>query len=488
MVITDELLQNFQRCQRRAFLDQYVNISHQDPVSDYVRKLQHDSLIHQTKVLSDYPAERPYYPPKDWDAGFDATLNLMKAGAHYIERAVLQVQYIDPTTSAPVTLIGRPKLLVRQPGQSIFGNWIYVSTDIKLGKRPKADYQIGAAFHAYLLAHIQGQWPESSWLILRYNREYEVNLADQLPKFEEILVDCITMVQQQQEPAVFISRNRCDLCHWFSHCYSIAQKEEHLSLLPGVTPSRYAHLQRLNLTTVEALAHATSPSLSSLPGFGQQTAYKLVRQAQSTYYNKALKLESPAKGLDYPPLHQWIPTAPVELYFDIESAPEGLIYLHGVVVVDRTTNTTTFHGLMAAEPEEEEVIWQQFLALTARYPTAPIFHFCPYEVQTVKKLGEMYGTPLSVIDPLVQRFVDLHDRVVHAATLPIESYALKAIARWVGFEWRDAQANGAQSIFWYDQWLETGDRTYLNHILCYNEDDCRATWKVKDWLVEFLQN
>ncbi|NEQ95852.1 MAG: TM0106 family RecB-like putative nuclease [Cyanothece sp. SIO2G6] len=484
MVFTDELLLHYQRCQRRAFLDRYADPAKRAPISDYVRKLQHDGVVHQTKILSGYTTHRPHYPPQNWEAGFAATLELMQAGVHYLERPVLQVHYSDQ-----LTFRSRPKLLIRQPGISRLGDWTYLPADIKLGKRPKADYQIVAAFHAYLLAQIQGRWPTSSWLILRHGNRYIVKLPDQIPKMEMAIAQSLEMLQAVREPKVFISRNRCDLCHWFSHCYDVAQAEAHLSLLPGVTPSRYAHLQSLNLTTVEALAQATIPSLASLPGFGNHTAHKLVRQAQATHQNRALRLPANANEISRPSLHQWIPTAPVELYFDIESAPEqGLIYLHGVVVVDRETHTQTFHGLMAESPDAEGDIWQQFLDLMAQYPTAPVFHFCPYEAQTVRKLGETYGTPEPTIDTLLQRFVDLHDRVIHSVTLPIESYALKAIARWVGFEWRDAGANGAQSIFWYDQWLETGDRTYLDHLLRYNEDDCLATWKVKDWLVQFLQD
>jgi predicted RecB family nuclease len=121
------------------------------------------------------------------------------------------------------------------------------------------------------------------------------------------------------------------------------------------------------------------------------------------------------------------------------------------------------------------------------YPTAPIFHFCPYEVQTVGKLAKQYGTPSDRIQPLLPRFVDLHELVTLVATLPVESYALKHIARWLGFEWRDASANGAQSIYWYAQWLQTGDRSFLEAIQTYNEDDCRATYLIKKWLGEFLQ-
>jgi len=46
-----------------------------------------------------------------------------------------------------------------------------------------------------------------------------------------------------------------------------------------------------------------------------------------------------------------------------------------------------------------------------------------------------------------------------------------------------------QCIYWYDQWLETGDRTFLGDVIQrYNEDDCRATRHIKDWLVNFVQD
>jgi uncharacterized protein len=56
----------------------------------------------------------------------------------------------------------------------------------------------------------------------------------------------------------------------------------------------------------------------------------------------------------------------------------------------------------------------------------------------------------------------------------------------LGFEWRGNSANGAQCICWYNQWLETGDRAYLDTIVRYNEDDCRATYVAKAWLADFL--
>lgn len=481
--ITDTLLFNYQRCRRRAYLEVYGDNNHCDSPSDYLLKLRQDSLAHQLEILGNEPAFKPDYPRQDWLAGAAATLDLMQQGVDRIIQGVLVTSLENG-----INLVSCPNLLIKQPGQSIWGDWQYVPMDIRLGKRPKVDYQIAAAFHAYVLAAVQGTWSET-WLILKQRGAYNVNLTEMLPRMQEILQECIDTFQRQEEPEVFIAHNRCDLCQWLSHCYGIAQSQQHLSLLPGVTPSRYALLKELGLVTLEDLASANPKLIELLPGFGTQVAHRLIRQAKAVLHNQALPDLVPPHSLSYPLLstHE-LPTASVELYFDIEAAPEqNLVYLHGILVVDRLNQTETFHALLAETQADEPQVWEQFLELVWRYPTAPIFHFCPYEVQTVKRLAEQYNTPSHYIAPLLPRFVDLHERVTRVAILPIESYALKPIARWVGFDWRDPDANGAQSICWYAQWRETGDRTHLDAILRYNEDDCRATYWVKNWLVEFCQ-
>jgi uncharacterized protein len=488
LVITDEVLLNYQRCQRRAYLDSHGDRTLRDQPTDYLLKLRQDSLGHQLQVLNQYQSiHQPSYTRHNWEAGVEATLNLMRQGVDQISQGVLHLAYSDQ-----LHFISYPKLLTKQPGSSFFGDWIYVPVDIKLGKRPKLDYQIVSAFHAYLLAFTQGAWPESSGLILRQQRFYEVDLTVMLPKMEEVLHDCLNRLRSPQEPEVFISHSRCDLCHWYSHCYSQAQQEKHLSLLPGVTPTRYEQLQAMQLVTLEALAATPPKSLEGLPGFGSQVAHKLVRQAQSTLRNEALPCPDNLHRMTTPPERlltpEELPTAAVELYFDIEAAPEyDLIYLHGVLVVDRMAGTQEFHALLAEAPDQERAAWEQFLDLVWRYPHAPIFHFCPYEVQTIHKLAKAYQTPFHLIEPVVERCVDLHERITRVVAMPIESYALKSIARWIGFDWHDQDANGAKSIYWYDRWMNTGDRSFLNAILRYNEDDCRATYHVKDWLIDFIE-
>lgn len=497
MLIDAEQLINYQRCRRRAYLDVHGDLDQRDSTSEYVLKLVQDSQANQRTVLSDQAIAQPNYPPRDWQAAAAATLELMRQGVDRIHQGILLTESEDG-----IILKSNPDLLVKHPGISDFGDWLYVPTEIKLGKRPKLEYQVAVAFHAMVLAEVQGAWMETAWLTLRDRGDYSVDLWEVLPRMQEILAECIQMLVQQQEPEVFIARSRCSLCHWLSACHAIAKNDYHLSLLPGVTPTRYVQLQALNLLTVKALAETKPSYLEPLPGFGKEAAHKLVRQAFSVMHDRALIIEESLQPSGNDSLHRYLelpihayhnflaellPTAPIELYFDIEAEPTlNLIYLHGVVVVDRQANTQTFHALLAERPEDEVLVWHQLLELFKRYPAAPIFHFCPFEVQTVERLAKLYGTPHSHIKPLLERFIDVHERITRLVTLPVESYALKQIARWLGFDWRDPAANGAQSICWYAQWLSTGDRAHLDAILTYNEDDCLATHHIKEWLVGFL--
>jgi len=482
--ITDDLLFDFQRCQRRAYLNVFGDIQERDPPSDYLKKLRQDSLAHQVTVLGAEGTRSPSFPPGDWWAGAIATLDLMRQGVERIARGVLLMHH-----QPGVWLVSSPDLLIKQPGASAFGDWQYIPSDIRLGKRPKLDYQLTAAYHAYVLAQVQEAWSAESWLVLRQRGAYAVYVADLLPQMREILDNCVDILRLQQEPEVFIAHNRCDLCHWFSHCYKRAEQEAHLSLLPGVTPSRFQYLRNLQLTTLEDLSTIVPRLLEPLPGFGTQVAYRLIQQARATLQNRALPRPLfPGEDPQLLLTPGELPSAPIELYFDIEAAPEqNLVYLHGVLVADRTDQSEEFYALMADGPAEEGIIWEQFLALMDQYPDAPVYHFCPFEVQTVRRLAAQYGTPSEEVEAILERFVDLHERVTRVAVLPVESYALKAIARWLGFNWRDADANGAQSIFWYAEWRRTGDPTYRDAILRYNEDDCLATFHVKNWLTDFIR-
>ncbi|HAC62573.1 MAG TPA: recombinase B [Cyanothece sp. UBA12306] len=492
MLLTDILLLDYKRCQRRSFLNVYGDPLERNSERDFLLKLRQESQNHIASTLKNfYPHyQKPESGFTTWEDRAKATENLMAQGVNCIYQGTLFESNlpIESPSYQPSLFVddyefnclGKPHLLIKQSGNSKFGDWSYYPISIHLGRRPKPEYKIVAAFYAQLVGNLQKTVPPTPVLILRQQNHYPVDLEQWLPKLHDTVQECMEMLIQSQEPEVFISRQRCNLCHWYNHCYAIAQSQQHLSLVPGVTPSRYQFLLGMGVETVESLADTSPINMAEV--MGKEVANKLQKQALAIVNNEAIRHSRFPENIK-----RLIPSNDIELYFDIEAEPElNLDYLLGILLVESSTQREIFYPFLAETPEAEGEIWQQFLDLVNSYQDAPIFHFSDYEVETIKRLGRLYETPRGQINALLTRFIDLHHRVTTSAILPVESYSLKSLANWIGFEWRDRGIGGDQCVWWYDQWLKTGDRTFLNSIVRYNEDDCRATFYLKNWLIEFL--
>jgi predicted RecB family nuclease len=81
-------------------------------------------------------------------------------------------------------------------------------------------------------------------------------------------------------------------------------------------------------------------------------------------------------------------------------------------------------------------------------------------------------------------WIDLHD----LAKVQIQTegpLGLKQLAASAGFQWRDVNPSGEASMLWYEVATRGGDDEAAlsrQRILDYNEDDCRATKSLRDWL------
>ncbi len=479
MLLTDDLLLNFKRCERRAFLNLYGNQQEKSPEKDFLMKLRKENQL-QIKA---YLGKRPYTEPqaKDWESRAVETEALMAAGTECIYRGVLLHHFDcwEGTDIDQLTLIGRPTILLRQPGESRWGKWHYRPVNVKLGQRPKPEYKLTAMLHTFLLETIQGRSPRLTQLILRSNRPHNVDRDTWSPRLQSAIRDCINLLSTSAEPEVFISRQRCHLCAWHKHCYAIAQDQQHLSLVPGVTPTRYESLQDIGVQTLESLANSSSKYLGQ--HLGADVAMQLQLQARAIVHNQVFwRVNRPNKLKP-------IPQSDIELFFDIEAEPDRSIdYLLGLHIVNRQTQTQEFRAFVAESLEQEEQIWHEFVAFIETFPDAPIFHFSPYEKDTLNRLGKKYGTNSRRLQAVVNRLMDLHQWVTKYVIFPVESYSLKSLANALGYQWREAGVSGDQTVCWYDQWLETGDRQLLEAIVRYNEDDCRATYHLKAWLTDFI--
>ncbi|WP_036484734.1 TM0106 family RecB-like putative nuclease [Myxosarcina sp. GI1] len=499
MLLTDYLLLNYKRCSRRTFLDIYGDFAVRDPEKEFLLKLKRENQAHIRQILAarSQTYRQPEVSRHNWQLNFQQTVALMAQGADCIYGGMLALNWLEwqditirtnrearftidwESIFGSLTFLAAPSLLLKQPGYSKFGDWQYIPVNIKLGRRPKPEYKLIAAFNGQILAAIQEAIPTESRLILRQGDEYNVSLEFWQPKMQMTVADCLQVLAEKAKPEVFISRQKCNLCHWYSYCYATAQAQQHLSLVPGITPKRYQDLKEFGVNNLESLATVSQHQLQEI--VGSDIADRLRQQVRAIIEGQAIVKSSYNR-------HQLLlPTAEIELYFDIEAEPERQIdYLLGVLIVDRDRNQQQFHAFLAETTQDEGKIWQQFWDFVSLYPDAPIFHYSEYEVDTVKRLARLYGTPKTESKALLSRFVDLHQQIMNSVVFPVESYSLKSLANWIGFDWRDTEASGDISVCWYDSWLATGDRAWLELILRYNEDDCLATYRLKDWVVNFL--
>jgi predicted RecB family nuclease len=185
-----------------------------------------------------------------------------------------------------------------------------------------------------------------------------------------------------------------------------------------------------------------------------------------------------------------LPINQKEVFFDIEADPmRDVVYLHGFVERDYASPATaTFKPYFANGIEsihEEAAFKGAWEFITARVQDSTIYYYSKYERTEYKKLAQKYPTVCSVAD--VEAFfanpvmIDLYFDVIKRATeWPLSSQSIKAIAKYLGFHWRDPNPSGAASIEWYNRWIETSDPLIKQRILDYNEDDCIATGIVVD--------
>ncbi len=125
----------------------------------------------------------------------------------------------------------------------------------------------------------------------------------------------------------------------------------------------------------------------------------------------------------------------------------------------------------------------------ARYPDMHIYHYAPYEPTALKRLMGRYGTREEEVDRLLREgvMVDLLRAVRQSLRASVESYSIKKMEQFYGFEREIDLRDAGSSIVAFEQWLELGEgdrpeATHLDRIERYNRDDVVSNLRLRDWL------
>lgn len=395
------------------------------------------------------------------------TLKYMKNGEELIYQGVISCIDRD------VRLKGRPDFLKKCPGSSNFGDYHYIPIEIKNStKCDKPEYKKQLMLYALILESIQGHRPVAGGFINKSKEEMSCELTDRLLKDTNETIGNILSILRGEEPPLKITKAALDT-PWAKVLFDNAFKKSDISLLYDIRSSVVSGLNSEGIDTLNKMAECDVDSLPKIKGANIDTLNRLQKQAKSLVNNVIIPISKPA-----------IPDAKIKIYFDIEGDPLlGVEYLFGFWIV-KEGEESIFKYFLAEKPEDEGKMWGDFLMWlkAGNIDNYKVYHFHHYEKTQLAKLANKYGGS-DQLNQFVDNLVDLSPAVINSYIFPIYFYSIKDIAKHLKFQWRSAKAGGAQSIFWYEEWLETGDRNVLQDIINYNEDDVRATEFLHNWLI-----
>ena len=198
------------------------------------------------------------------------------------------------------------------------------------------------------------------------------------------------------------------------------------------------------------------------------------------------------------------PTADVEVDIDMESY-DDVTYLWGALVTTRRSVagvTDGYFPFVSWEPLTGQVesdvfrsFWQWFsdLSVTVRDAGANLAAYCFWaqaENSAMNRAASFDGDASlhAAISDFRRRepseWIDLHDVIKHQIQTD-GPLGLKKLAQATGFSWRETNPSGEASMTWYEHAVESTNEAAIlarTRLLEYNEDDCRATRALREWL------
>lgn len=443
------------QCPYRVHLNLYGDPSKRLPESEFLMKLIEDGVAHEKEVAAEIPyVEVPAKGALEQRA--QITKELMDKKTPWIYQGVLLTS----------DMVGIPDLLELVSGR-------YEPVDIKSGHSVKEEYAMQICFYAHLLGQLTGEGPKRGRIINIDKDRLEVFISGYWDKFEERLKYLKKIIANEVSDNLAIG-SVCNSCPWRRFCEKKAKDQDDLTLISGLSRANKTRLSAAGITSQSAAAKMDIAIANDIKGLGPNSLFKYKQQAQVNLENKQRLLSEPE-----------LEEKPIEIFIDLEGDPLlGIDYLIGMLV--RQGGKEEYIKFVAPRPEDEGRMWQEFMDfMSGIKKDYVLYHYAEYERSHFRLLFKRYGGDEELFHEIEYSLVDLHRVIKKTVVLPLLKYTLKYIGRYLGFEW-DAgdEASGANSILWYQQYLEDIEKNQaiMEKIIKYNEDDCRATRVVKDWL------
>jgi uncharacterized protein len=423
----------------------------------------------------------------------EAAWAAMKSGA----QAIVQASFTSGDWRGRADVL----LRVEQPERpSRMGNWSYEVVDCKLARETKAETILQLCLYSELVAELQGIEPEF-FHVVRPNVGLQLEsyrLSAFAAYYRVVKVNLLGVVKAGSADTYPEPVSHCDICRWWKECDGQRRRDDHLSFVAGASKLQRKELTLQGVPTLESLAKLPLP-IPFKPARGAREGYTRIREQARVQWEARtegqLKFESlrsePGEGLFRLPS----PSAG-DVFLDLEGDPYvedgGREYLFGVVTANDEGNLV-YQCRWALNRAQERAAFEWFVDSVFermnRFPDLHIYHFGTYEPGAIKRLMLRYATREEEVDRLLRGeiFIDLHVITKRSVRASVEEYSLKEMEKFCDYARKVPLREANQARHFIEHQLELNPSPILTDEVCglvegYNEDDCRATERLRHWL------
>ena len=466
-----------------------------DPQSEDMKLIAESGITHEAVILQEWKTNEPALVEiydRDLDAACKLTIEAIAQKAPVIYQGALRYD----------CFAGLTDFLEYDPDSESYLLW-----DTKVARSLKPYYAIQLCCYAEMLAHTPGtQMPEYFGIILGTGERPQLRISDYFDYYLSIKEGFLKLqagydgdLAKRPEP-----EPRADHGNWTSHAEEYFTSTDHLVKVAGISANQIKKLQNAGIDTVAKLANASGVRVEKLlPAMleklvAQARLQKATLEARKSNSDALAVFEIISPAPEKPHGLALLPEADLaDIFFDMEGYPlaiGGLEYLWGAGYLEN--GSFAFKDWWGHNHDEEKEAFRGFIIWAHERwkanPSMHIYHYAPYEVGAIRRLMSRYDICQDEVNELLRNgvFVDLYQIVKKSLRIGDKNYSIKTVEKLyrAGQKRATTVATSIGSVVYYARWMDSGEpkewssSPILKEIRDYNEDDCKSTWELAEWL------
>ncbi len=480
--ITPTLLRQFLLCERLPWLETHADAALRDEWLPEVARRLASGVTHEEAVHEAAGVPAVAVAAETWEAGIQATRDLMQQGVEVIIGAYLErwIEFGGEKTN--VVLRGRADRLVRKrrsvrSASNPFSLPLYQPVEIKRYRQVSLPDEVQLDAYLWMLQDTQrGDVDGAFWMgerapgvpAFRQSHELdELRLMKWVGKLAKALAS-------EAAPPVRIEPH-CKTCRWFSACKAAAEPTLPISMLSGLSQQAREHLRSSGITTLRQIVEMQPDELRRFRGI-KTTATAVHAHARAHVEKQPV----------------WFSDLPQECFtagimFDLETDPytqkpwswgwcDAAGNTQVILTADKAEVVRLSESRSIYTVRDTDAAWRLFADLNANAGER-IYHWTAYDASVMRA-----SAPYDVRARLDARFYDLHRIYKSCVRFPVDGASLKVVARYLKYEWAEYDAWDA-AYQDYRRWLSRGDLDALRRACNYQQADVQALAVVWNWLV-----